>query len=142
VIVSSFCFALKSMLVTISAVWPCGHGHRARGCAAGGGLSAVAVPRWPALGSANYAPSQVWLPPLCVVCAYCRVAHRATPCFPYHFALPCRERSLPLTSPTSPLVVHALYSYGVCDAFRRVSLTVPVLCFSGCCRCLAKSINN
>jgi hypothetical protein len=142
VIISSFCSTLKSVLVTVSVIWPRGHGHRTRGCAAGGGLNAVAVPRWPALGLAGCAPSQVWPPPLRVVCAYCQVAHRAAPCFPYHLAPPCSERSQPLTSPTSSIVVHALYSYGVCDAFRRVNLSVYVLCFSACCSCLAKSINN
>jgi hypothetical protein len=142
VIVRSFCFALKSVLATVSAVWPHGHGHRARGCAAGGRLSTVAVPRWLALGSASCAPNQVWRPPLHVMCAYCWVTHRAAPCFSYHVALPCSEGSQLLTSPTSPLVTHALYSYGVCDAFRHVNLTLTVLCFSACCSCLAKSINN
>jgi hypothetical protein len=40
------------------------------------------------------------------------------------------------------LDAHALYSCGVCDAFRRVNSIVPVLCFSACCNSLAKSINN
>jgi hypothetical protein len=139
---SSFCFTLKSVLVTVSAIWPHGHGHRACGCAAGGGLSAVVVSRCPALGLAGCALDQVWPPSLRVVCAYCRVAHRAAPCFPYHFAPPYSERSQPLISPISPVVAHALYSCGVCDVFRRVNLTGPVLCFSACCSCLAKSINN
>jgi hypothetical protein len=115
-IVSSFCFALKSVIVNISAVWPRGHGHHVRGCTVGGGLSAVAVPCWPALGLAGCTLSQVWPPPLRVGRAYCRVMHRATPCFPYHLAPPCSERSQPLTSPTS-----ALHSCDVCNAFRRVN---------------------
>jgi hypothetical protein len=81
-IVSSLCFTLKSMLVTVSAVWSRGHGHHVCGCAAGGGLSAVAVPRWLALGSAGCAPSQVWPPLLCVVCAYCQVVPGLHPAFP------------------------------------------------------------
>jgi hypothetical protein len=142
VIVSSLCFAFKKHACHRFgrlALWPrspcarvrCRWQAQRRGCA-----------RWPALGSAGCAPCQVWPPPLRVMCAYCRVTHRAAPCFPYHFAPPCSERSQPLTLTTSPQVPHALYSCGVCDVFRRVNLTVSALCFSACCSCLAKSINN
>jgi hypothetical protein len=137
VIVSGLCFALKNVLVTVSAIWPRGHGQRARRCA-----GAMAMPCWPVLGSAGCAPSQVWSPPLHVVCAYCRATHKVAPCFPYHLAPPCSKRSQLLTSPTLPLVVHTLYSCGVCDGFSRVNLNVHVLCFSACCSDLAKSINN
>jgi hypothetical protein len=131
-IVSSFCFALKSMLVTVSAVWPRGHSHRTRLAVPAGQPWGRLAARQARCGCHRFAS-----------CVYCRVAHRAALSSPsHHLAPPCSELSQPLTSSTSPLVTYALYSKSVCDAFRRVNLIMHVLCFSACCSYLIKSINN